>query len=131
MAGPQRAPTFQALPLSVSNAVMDIPDVSEPANDWQVEDGISAESLVSAITDFVQNDPEFQPSLDEILRFPSDEYGFQLQAALNEAGERDQLYQLELASELFAPDVAPPAPAQPDLQEEEDYGDDVDLNQFD
>ena len=71
----------------------------------------------------------FSFSLDEILSFPSDEYGFQ--AAKNEAGEQVQLYQFELASELFAPDVAPPAPAQPDLQDEEDYGDDVDLDQLD
>ena len=60
MAGPERASTIQALPLSVSDAVTDIPDVSEPASDWQVEDVISAESLVSAITDFVHNDQGFQ-----------------------------------------------------------------------
>ena len=103
-----------------------LPDVSEPASDWHVIDSVSAEGLMDAITNFVHSNP------DELLATPlEDSYAFEAVSEGN--GQQVQLYQLDLAAELFAPEATPVTAASTTPADHEDVyqGEQVDLDQFD
>ena len=122
---------MQALPMILDEPLSRLPDVSEPASDWHVVDAVSAEGLMDAITNFVQSNPD-EPTIDELLATPLDDsYAFEAVSEGN--GQHVQLYQLDLAAELFAPEATPVTAASTTPADHEDVyqGEQVDLDQFD